>query len=118
MEDLASKLSEILESPEGMDRVRSLAGALLGGSDDHDEKADKKDDPLGGLLSGVSPKELNALVRVSKALKSSQHDDRSRLLLALRPHLHSEERKNRVDQAVNILRLISILPVIKEQGLF
>lgn len=115
MEDLASKLSKILESPEGMERVRSLAGALLGGMDD--EEKENPDNPLEGLLSGVSPKELTALVQVSRALKSSQHDDRSRLLLAIRPHLHSEERRARIDQAVTILRLISILPIIKDQGL-
>ncbi|HHW46679.1 MAG TPA: hypothetical protein GXX17_07250 [Clostridiales bacterium] len=115
MEDLASKLSKILESPEGLERVRSLAGALLGGTEDDNKKV--SGNPLEGLLDSVSPKELTALVQVSRALKSSQHDDRSRLLLAIRPHLHSEERKARIDQAVTILRLISILPIIKEQGL-
>lgn len=133
MEDLAAKLSELLESPDGLETVKSLAGALLnnqsGGKDGADESPLEKLgagggldalgglDSLGGLFSSISPNELQAMIKVGNALKSNQQDDRSRLLLALKPHL-STQRQGRVDQAVKILRLISVLPIISEQGLF
>lgn len=50
------------------------------------------------------------------ALKSKGDDDRTRLLLALRPHL-SEERRPRVDRAVKLLKLASVLPLLQETDL-
>ena len=37
--------------------------------------------------------------------------------MALKPHL-SEERSKKVDDAVKIMQLIKLLPLIKESGLF
>jgi len=37
-------------------------------------------------------------------------------LLALKPHL-TDERQQRIDKAVKLLRIISVIPLLKEQGL-
>ena len=50
------------------------------------------------------------------AFNNQKNDRRTELLLALKPHL-SEERRERVDKAVKILKIVSILPALKEQGL-
>ena len=42
--------------------------------------------------------------------------DRVKLLLALRPHL-SEEKQQKVDTAVKILKLLDIAPLFKEMGI-
>ena len=46
----------------------------------------------------------------------NQEDDNTKLLLALKPHF-SDRRKEKVDQAVKIMHLLSLLPLIKDSGL-
>ena len=56
------------------------------------------------------------MMKVLSGLKNTGEDDRTRLLLALRPHL-SEPRQQKVDTAVKILRVIDLLPALRESGL-
>lgn len=102
--NLADKLSEILNDPEGMARIQSMAQSLLG------ESETKKDEETPSVAEGV------AITKMLSVLKNSGGDDRSRLLMALRPHL-SDERRERVDKAVKLLRIASILPVLQESGM-
>ena len=46
----------------------------------------------------------------------NQEDDSVRLLRALKPLL-SDGRKERVEQAVKMLRLMNLLPILAESGL-
>ncbi|OJU13238.1 MAG: hypothetical protein BGN88_02435 [Clostridiales bacterium 43-6] len=112
MDDIAAKLAELLDSPDGMDSIKSLAGMLLNNTGD--QKAD--DDSPGGL--GFNPDEIQNIMRITNALKSTKQDDeRSRLLMALKPHL-GDERRDKVDKAVKILKLVNLMPLIQESGLF
>lgn len=126
LEDMAAKLSELLDSPEGLETVKSLAGALMGGGEggkpalDFLEKPEEAAPVLGGLteglFSGISPNEIQAMMKIGSALKNQQVDERSKLLLALKPHLGAE-RQEKVDQAVKILKLVNLLPLLKDSGL-
>ena len=49
--------------------------------------------------------------------QASQEDDATRLLRALRPLL-GEARQKKVDEAIKILQLMRLLPLLKESGLF
>ena len=60
--------------------------------------------------------DVSSIMRVVNLLKNSGNDSRSGLLLALKPHL-SDERQKRVDKAVKILKLVSLMPILKEQGI-
>ncbi len=102
--NLADKLSEILNDPEGMARIQSMAQSLLG------DGGGESPEPQ------PSPDESAAIFKMLTALKNSGGDDRSRLLLALRPHL-SEDRREKVDKAVKLLRLASVVPLLKESGM-
>ncbi len=102
--NLADKLSEILNDPEGMAKIQSMAQSLLG----EGEQQNAVESPT--LAEGA------AITQMLSALKNSGGDDRSRLLLALRPHL-SDERRERVDKAVKLLRLASVLPLLQESGM-
>lgn len=103
MDDIAEKLSSLLEDPEGLNKIKSLAEGIL--SDN--KKEDKPDNDF-------SIPDINMLMKLSKAFKSTK-DDRINLLLALRPHL-SEERKVKVDTAVKLLKIYSLMPLLKESG--
>lgn len=101
--NLTERLSEILNDPEGMAKIESLAQSLLSGGESEEQSAP---DALDGIK----------IAKLLGTLKGSAYDSRSQLLLALRPHL-SPERQTRVDKAVKLLRLVSMLPVLQESGI-
>lgn len=112
MDDLSAKLSELLNDPESMNRVRQMAEGLLGGSDEPEPPA-RGSSGLGDMLGAD---ELQAVMSIVSRMKSSGDDSRTQLLYALRPHL-SEERRERADTAIKILKLLDVLPLLKESGL-
>ncbi len=113
MDDLTSKLSGILNDPESMERVRKMAEGLFSGN----EGGSAADSPAAPTeIAGGDMPDVASIMRVVSLLKQRGDDSRSGLLLALRPHL-SEERRGRVDKAVKILKLVSIMPLLREQGI-
>jgi len=130
MEDLASKLSSLLESPEGLERVKSLAGMLTqsGASSAPEEekpRAESGAGGLGGVLSALtgsdgapSAGDMQMMMKMLGLLRrfNTSDDKNTRLLLALRPHL-SEERQRRVDTALQIIKLLSVMPLLTEGGI-
>lgn len=114
MDDLSSMLSGILNSPEGMEKLKTMAGSLFGESGAAPSAPpEQKPAPV---LPDISAGEIAGLMKMANLLKSNQTDNRSQLLMSIRPHL-SAHRQKRVDDAVKILRLISILPAIKDAGI-
>ena len=127
MEDIADKLSALLNSPDGMDRIKAAAQSILGGSDGDTASGGGKSSDNAPAASGLANFSLPAglmenagniegILRIMNLLQSRQEDSRVQLLLALKPHL-SKERARRVDQAISLLRVASLLPVLKEEGL-
>lgn len=120
MEDLAEKLTALLDSPEGMERVRGMAEALLGqnGAGAADAPSERPNNrPDGQPDEWQNLPDPATLVRLSSLLRDNREDDRTRLLLALKPHL-SAPRRARVDRAVQMLRLLRLAPLLQESGLF
>ena len=123
MEDLSTKLTQLLNDPEGMKQLQSMAQGLMGegGLDlsalipQEQEKPVMPD--ISGLMGGVSPDQMSMMMKLMSAFNSTKEDDRTRLLMALRPHL-TDKRQQRVDQAVKLLKLASVLPLISESGIF
>lgn len=123
MEDLSAKLTQLLNDPDGMKQLQSMAQGLLGegGLDISALMPQEETKPampdLSGMMGGISPDQINMMMKLMSAFNSTKDDDRTRLLMALRPHL-SDKRKERVDQAVKLLKLASVLPLISESGIF
>ena len=137
MDDLTSKIAQILGDPKSMEMVKDLAqslGANMNQRDNTTENNDKNGSlsandnnsstgggDLSNMLSGISnmpisPQQLTMVMSIMNKLKSEQNDDRAKLLLALKPHL-SPERQKKADNAVKMLKIVSLLPMIKETGL-
>lgn len=114
MDDLSEKLAELLNDGETLNKVRAMAENLLGSEDKKDE-APKADSIFDG--SGFDPSQIAGIMSVISRLKDSTGDSRSNLLLALKPLL-SAPRQIKVDTAIKLLRLIDMLPLIKDSGLF
>ena len=107
MDELSQKLAEILNNPESLNRVREMAEDILGEKPKEEPQNDIPD-----LLSNVDL--MNVMSLVSK-LNTKAEDSRTALLTALKPHL-SEPKREKVDTAIKILRLLELLPIIKESG--
>ena len=106
MEDLSAMLSSLMNSPEQMEKFKAMAGSLLGQSAPAEPTAPPE----------LKADEIAGIVKMAGLLKNSTADPRAGVLLSIRPHL-SPQRQKRVDDAVKILRLISILPAVKEAGI-
>ena len=115
MDDLTEKLTGILNDPESMRRVREMAENLFSQKSELERQESGLDAILGG--EGMpDPEQLNMLLGLFSKLKNNNDDNASRLLIALKPHL-SGDRRERVDSALKILKLLELLPLIKESGL-
>ena len=109
MDDLGAKLSEILSDPESMNRVREMAESIL---NEKQEPPPPKNDFTDAFDIG----EISQIMGLVSKLQSSNDDPRAALLFALKPHL-SEAKREKVDTAIKILRLLDLLPLIKERGI-
>lgn len=107
MDDISEKLSAILNDPEGMEKIKKMAENMLG---TNEEKGQEPLEEIGF--------DMASLTRAVGLLKNkNKENDRVKLLLALKPHL-SLEKRERVDAAVKILKLLDMAPLLKEMGIF
>ncbi len=137
MDDLNQQLQKILSDPQAMGQIQSLLGSL-GTSQEASSPAPAQPAPgpdlsslLGALgggtpapaqnetsLAGVNPQTLSAMTRLMPLLsQANREDDATRLLRALRPLL-GEARQKKVDEAVRILQMLRLLPLLKDSGVF
>lgn len=107
MDDLSQKLTEILNDEESMNKVRSLAENILS----NNETQSNSDGNF-----GLSANELSMIMGIIGRLKNGKDDKRTALLSALKPNL-SAEKQEKVDVAIKLLKLIEILPLLKESGI-
>jgi len=105
MDDLSNKLSSLLSDPEGLNQIKELATSLLGNTD----TAESQENTLEGK------NEIAAIMQILQALKSA-NDKSVELLLALKPHL-SIERQKKLDTAIKLLKIYSVLPLIKDSNI-
>lgn len=108
--EITERLSALLSDPEGLERIKSMAAGLLGNSPPAFEPQEEAS-PFGDI-------DISSVARLAGMLKSKSTDnEKTRLLLALKPHL-STQRQKRVDTAVKILKLLELAPMLSELGLF
>lgn len=119
MDDISEKLAELLNDPESLNRVREMAENILGNNEKtKSENTNKVDFDINSIFGdGIDPAQLSKIMRVMSRLKSKQDDNRARLLIALKPHL-SAPRQEKVDAAIKLLKLIDLLPLLKDSGIF
>lgn len=113
MDDLNEKLAGILNDPESMERVRKMAENLFG-EEPSKQSSNTETADFGSLPSG---EELQAIMSIISQLKNQKSDQRTHLLTALKPYL-SQHRQEKTDNAIKILKLLELLPLIKDSGLF
>ena len=113
MDELGDKLSAILNDPESMERVKQMAQSLLGGEEESAAAQNIPSTPAALTGDDINIKQI---VSLFSKMKNTADDSNVQLIYALRPHL-SEERRARADTAIKLLKLLDMLPFIKESGI-
>lgn len=112
--DIISSLSQ-----KDIETLQSVASSVLG--DDAEKESAKtvetglKSNDVGSFLNSFSPSDINTLMKMKNTIemmnkKGSKNVD---LINALKPLL-SEKSQKRADEAIKILRLFEMLPLIKD----
>ncbi len=97
-----------------MEGIEDILRALAEDDDEggkSDNNADKEQSD--GLFSGLDPEMLLKMLSLFETL--NQPDDNERFLLALKPLLR-EENRPKIDSALRLMKLLSLLPLLKESG--
>ena len=111
MDDMAAKLTELLSDPQGMEKIKSVASSLFGGSTGGEQPpGEQPQADVSSLLQNIDPGMISGLL---STLGNGAGDERVNLLVALRPHL-SPKRQERVDNAVKLLKLMPLMPLVKQ----
>ena len=101
-EDLMAKLFEQLLEAEG-DKNKNTEAS-------DNPQSDSSNDLFGNI-------DIEAIMKLGEMLQSMNTSDKNtQLLLALKPHLRPENRQ-KVDNALKLMKIINILPLLKESGI-
>ena len=111
MEDLSEKLTQLLSSPEGMNKIQSAMAALGGMMGE--EAPPPPTPPPSPADMGVDMAAISKILPLLGNLNQENED--TRLLAALRPSLHGQ-RAERLEESMRLMRLMKLLPLLTEGG--
>lgn len=125
MDDLSGMIQNLLQDPQTMAQVQNLAKSL-GLADTAPSVSSPENVSSANLLQSLLPAQaqnepqdnmVSLLLRAAPLLTTvNQEDNATRFLAALRPLL-GETRQRKLDEAGRILKLLRLLPLLKESGL-
>lgn len=123
MDDLFNSLHNILNSQEGQEQLNELSKMFSDQniSNDKDPQHNNKNDSnnSGSSNSGFdfSGIDINMIMYIGQIMDSlNQEDKNTTLLKALKPHF-AQSKQDKIDNAIKILKIISLIPVLKESGI-
>ena len=105
MDDIESKISAILSSPESMEQIRNIAKSLSAGGEINNSPPQESAVPE----LPMDPKIMQLLTKVMG--EYSKPSESSALLFALRPYLSADKVK-KLDRAINIAKLARLAKTI------
>lgn len=132
--DLSNTLSALFSNPESMSKLQGLIGMLSSGNGGENQQAQSaQQEPTAAPAQPVAqqpaqsdsqassggigglPFDPGLLVKLQQAMSLVRQDDpRVAFLIALKPNL-SDRRRQRIDEAVRMLRLVHLVPFLREQ---
>lgn len=115
MEEISQILSSL--SDDDVEQLKGVAASFFPGQNAQETKhTNDRRQPPGDKNEQLDFESMKKIMEIMKLLKSDVRDPRCDLLYALRPML-KKERQERVDQAAKMLRLLSVLPRLRELGI-
>ena len=108
MSDISETLKELL-GDNAEEKINSVLGMLGGGG-----SSEPSPPPPGGPGEpALTPELIAQLQRIMGSLSSGGGDDRSRLLLSLKPFMR-ETRQRSIDSAIKLISLAKLSHMFKE----
>lgn len=106
-------ISEILSSlsKEDMEQLKNATNAIMGSASEEKSSGDGEKHDAGLPFNSAM---LGNLGKLSNAI--SHDDERTALIRALKPML-SEPRQQKAEEAIRILKLLQLLPLLRDSGL-
>lgn len=102
--DIMASLSE-----DDMAKLSSLADELLGS--EQKEKESTSQNNASNLFSGINPDMMAKMMSIIGKLNSAPKDPRCELINSLKPLL-SKDRQQKADEAIKMLQLLSVIPLL------
>ena len=133
MDDMTSRLSEILNDPASMEKLKNLA-SLFGSSSQqggagqspappqqrpqqYPQQSQPPQQSTQSAAPSIDPELMRSMMKLAPAFSRMRQDDSStQLLRALRPFL-GESRRGKLDEALRILQLMRMLPYLRNSGI-
>lgn len=97
-----------------LDGLSALLGQFTSDGNENGEKSESVDSAGDGIFGGIDLETIMKLMDAFSQLNSS--DKNTELLLALKPHLRSENQA-KVDRAIKLMKLMSVFMLLRENGL-
>ena len=119
--DIGSILSSL--SSEDINNLKNVANSILGG--ENSQEAERKepsknrgnDDFKMPDLSSLGLPDMSQFANLLPLLTQlNSHDEREDFICALKPLL-SDERRKKADEAMKFVKLLSIIPLLREKGI-
>ena len=102
----------------GLMSVLSNSGLNLGGGNNSDASQNQSGGDSGSGLGPLAGIDIGMIMKIQQALSAYNQDDKNTVLLkSLKPHLRPERQK-KVDEALKLMKLASLLPMFVQSGLF
>lgn len=106
------KMNALLSDEESVRQLSELAQMI-------DEESNSKTENFSETISETNSDavDISQIMKIAGLMNSlSENDSNTELLTALKPHL-KEERQKRVDKAVKLLRIMSLISAAKENDM-
>ncbi len=104
MPDINSLLGNL--SDEDISSLSNMAQQLLGSAPEQNEAENENN-----IFGSIDPAMLTKIMQIMPLLQSGADNDRTRLICALKPLL-SKGRRHKADEALQLIRLLEILPML------
>ena len=118
MDDLTQTLLSFINNPENKEKIEKIKESFMNTKSEEGTVETKENVNKGeSVTQSVSPDTLKTISKIVPLISSVKKEDSStKFLSALRPLL-SEKRQLKLDESVKILKMIKILPLLKDKGL-
>ena len=104
MSEFEDRLNSILNDPEQMDNIASMAKSLMGGgADPGPQEAPKADSGISSILEGVDPGMMQRVMKMMSGMNQGP-DENTALLEAMKPFL-KEKRRAKMDRALKLAKM-------------
>lgn len=117
MDDMMSVIQSAMQNPETMAQLNAIAQSLFSGDNKTQQNTALPDSIPSPQTQNTGDIDIQKLMSVASAIKNTnQKDTTIDFLFALKPFLKSEKQL-KADRVIKLLRLLAILPILKESGI-